>query len=519
MGMTDQLGPKIRKGLRKGKRRPLLGAISLGLGVLAFSPFVGSQSVTAEELRIALTSNFASLDPHPATAVALDLSIDSHIYDPLIIMAPGSKLTPGLATSWKMIDDKTWRFELRPGVKFSNGEAVTPDVIRWNIKRIQDPKTRSPNASRYALIDDVKEIGPTTFDIITKAPFPALPAQLTMLFIMPPGWAETHNPAVEAVGTGPYLLSEFRSGDRVVLKQNPNYWGEKPAFSDVTFRIIQEPSSRISALLAGEVDFITGFAPKEIKRINSSGRAEAKSIPSNRVIIIKFNSLKPPFKDNNLLRQALNYAVDKSAIMEAVWDGAGAVSNCQILNPQYFGYNPELKPYPYDPEKAKDLLKKAGFSKGLNLELEVPRGRYLAAEDIAQAVAAQLGEVGVQVKITEREFSSYFSKLQAGGMAEMGFIGTAWPTLDADGGLTALLPGFPDAYYENDTFVKLMSDARTEMNVDKRRALYAEATKNMCENPPVIFMFDQPTTYALSPKITWSVRGDDWMRAYDMKLR
>jgi peptide/nickel transport system substrate-binding protein len=165
------------------------------------------------------------------------------------------------------------------------------------------------------------------------------------------------------------------------------------------------------------------------------------------------------------------------------------------------------------------LLKQANVPAGLTLELEVPRGRYLAGEDIAQAVAAQLGEVGVNVKITEMEFSRYFSKLQAGGMAQMGYIGTAWPTLDADGGMTALLPGFPDAYYENDEFVKLMAQARTETNPEKRKALYAEATKNMCENPPVIFLFDQPTTYALSPKITWDVRGDDWTRAYDMHVK
>ncbi len=507
----DLGGRRPASTLRKRLSVAMVGALGLALS------FVAAPAACAAELRIAMTSNFSSLDPHPATAVALDLSIDSHVYSSLITMAPGSKLEPGLAASWKLVDDKTWRFELRPGVKFPNGEAVTPEVIRWNVKRIQDPKTKSPNASRYALIEDVKEVGPTTFDIVTKAPFPALPAQLTMLYIMAPKWTETHNPAIEAMGTGPYSLVEFRSGDRVVLKARDDYWGEKPAFDQVVFRIMPEPSTRVSALLAGEVDFVTGFLPIEIKRINDTGRAIAKSIPSNRVVILKFNSLKPPFKDNNLLRQAFNYAIDKQGIMEAVWHGAGALSNCQILNSQYFGYNPELKPYPYDPAKAKQLLAQAGFPNGLEIEAEVPRGRYLAGEDIVQAIAAQLGEIGVKVKITEMEFSRYFTKLQAGGMAQMGYIGTAWPTLDADGGLTALLPGFPDAYYENDTFVNLMAAARTEMNVEKRKALYAEATKNMCENPPVIFLFDQPFTYAMSPKISWQVRGDDWLRAYDFK--
>lgn len=494
-----------------------------GVAVLGFALgalFVAADA-DAQELRLILTTNILSIDPHPATFVGGDLSVDSHLYSSLIVMEPGSVLAPGLAKSWTMIDDKTWRFELVPGVKFPSGEAMTSDVVAWNVKRIMDPATKAANGSRYKLIQDVKINSPTSFDIITSAPFPALPAQLTMLYMMAPEWTKTHNPAIEAMGTGPYELVEMRAGERIVLKARADYWGDKPEFETVTFRIIPETAARVAAMLAGEMDYVTGFSPTEIARINASEHATADSVPSNRAIIIKFNSLKAPFKDNNKLRQAFNYAIDKQSIMEAMWHGTGALSDCQILSPMYFGYNPELKPYPYDPEKAKLLLAEAGYpgGKGLNIEFEVPRGRYLAAEDISQAVAAQLGEIGVTVNIVEREFASYFAKLQAGGMAEMGYIGTAWPTLDADGALTALLPGFPDAYYENDKFVELMNAGRVEMDVEKRRAIYAEATKNMCENPPVIFMANQPHTYALSDRVEWQVRGDDWVRAMDFSLK
>lgn len=488
----------------------------VGLGAVFLS-----SAAEARELRLILTANVLSLDPHPATFVAGDLSVDSHIYSSLIVMEPGSKMVPGLAKSWTMIDDNTWRFELVPDVTFPNGEKMTSDVVAWNVQRIMDPKTKAANGSRYKLIKEVKVNSPTSFDIITSAPFPALPAQLTMLFMMAPEWTKTHNPAVEAMGTGPYQLVEMKPGERIVLKARPDYWGKKPDFQDVTFRIMPEPSTRVSAVLAGEMDFVTGFSPTDIPRIKASAAATADSVPSNRAIIIKFNSLKPPFKGNNKLRQAINYAVDKKGIMEAMWHGTGSLSDCQILSPQYFGYNQDLKPYAYDPEKAKKLLAEAGFpgGKGLKLDFEVPRGRYLAGEDIAQAVTAQLGEIGVTVNVIEKEFSSYFANLQAGGMANLGYIGTAWPTLDADGALTALLPGFPDAYYENDTFVDLMTKGRNEMNVEKRKAIYAEATKNMCENPPVLFMFNQPTTYAISKGIEWNVRGDDWVRAYDFRVK
>lgn len=499
-------------------RRLMGGAAALGISLgLAF----GAVDAEAAELRLILTTNVLSIDPHPATFVGGDLSVDSHIYSSLIVMEPGSVLAPGLAKSWTMIDENTWRFELVPDVKFPNGEAMTSEVVAWNVKRIMDPQTKAANGSRYKLIQEVKVNSPTSFDIITSAPFPALPAQLTMLYMMAPEWTKTHNPAIEAMGTGPYELAEIRPGERIVLKARADYWGEKPDFDQVTFRIIPEPAARVAAVLAGEMDYVTGFSPADIERINASDKVRADSVPSNRAIIIKFNSLKAPFKDNNALRQAINYAVDKQSIMDAMWHGTGALSDCQILSPMYFGYNPELKPYPYDPEKAKALLAEAGYpgGKGLTIEFEVPRGRYLAAEDISQAVAAQLGEIGVTVNIVEREFASYFAKLQAGGMSELGYIGTAWPTLDADGALTALLPGFPDAYYENDRFVELMDAGRKETDVEKRRAIYAEATKNMCENPPVLFMFNQPHTFALSDRVEWKVRGDDWVRAMDFDLK
>ncbi|MBS7701256.1 ABC transporter substrate-binding protein [Chelatococcus sp. YT9] len=484
--------------------------------VLAFAASSAAIAAAhAAEIKMVMPGNFASIDPHPATAVALNLSLASHIYDSLIVMDRDSKLSPGLATSWKPIDDHTWRFELRPNVRFPNGELVTPEVIRWNLERMRAPETRAINAVRYSLIKEIKEVGPNTFDIITEKPFPALPAQLTMFYIMSPTWAKTHDPAYQAEGTGPYKMVEYKAGDRIVLKAKDDYWGKKPPFEDVTFRIIPEPASRISALLAGEVDVITIIPTEEVDRINKSGRATAGSFPSNRSIIIKFDSLKAPFKDNNKLRQAINYAVDKDAIREAVWGGQGATSNCQILNSLYFGYNEDLKPYPYDPAKAKKLLSEAGYPNGLTINFEVPRGRFLGAEDISQAVAAQLGEIGIKVNIIEMEFSSYFSKLQAGGMANLGYMGTAWPTLDADGALTALLPGFPDAYYENDEFVALMDQARVEMDVEKRKDLYKKATASMCENPPVLFMYDQPTTYAVSNRVKGKARPDDWMRAWE----
>jgi peptide/nickel transport system substrate-binding protein len=241
-------------------------------------------------------------------------------------------------------------------------------------------------------------------------------------------------------------------------------------------------------------------------------------VPSTRVVLIKFNTLKPPFKGNLKLRQALNYAVDKQAINDAVLGGLGVISPCEVLTPAYFGFNPDLKPTPYDPKRAKALLAEAGFANGLSLELEVPLGRYLLAQEITQAVAAQLGEIGVQANLTELEFGRWIDKYRnAGNMGQMSYIGQAWPTLDADGMLSLFEPGNPYAYYDNAEFGKLVAAARATTDRSKRLELYKKATEVMCNDPPHIHLFVQPYTYGISNRITWSKRGDDWVRAYDMR--
>jgi len=415
-----------------------------------------------------------------------------------------------------MTDPTTWRFELRPDVKFPDGTAMDSDVVAWNFKRMLDPATKAPWANRYKLVSEIKTISPTVFEIHTSQGFPALPAQLSMFFLMSPKWTASHDPVSEASGTGPYELVGYQSGSSVQLRARDDYWGTKPDFPNVEFRVIPEAASRISGLLAGELDLITGFDTTEIARINQSGKANAGAIPSNRVNGVRYNTLKPPFAGNIDLRLALNYAVDKNAIMNGVWGPITTLSQCQVLNPGYFGFNSDLHPFPYDPDKAKQLLAKAGFANGLNLTMAVPRGRYLSAEDISQLIVAQLADVNVNITISEIEFSSYMESLFAKKLPELSYFGTAWPTGDADGQLTAFEIGDPSSYYDDKKFTDLIEQGRAETDVAKRLALYKSADQVMCDDPAGIYLFDQPLTYAQSSDVAWSVRGDDWTRAFDV---
>lgn len=486
-------------------------------------PLLGAGVFTApawaEDLTFALSANITTLDPHLANTVGTDLSVISHLYHPLVIRAPDMKVHPAAATSWEVEDDLVWTFHLRDDLVFPDGSKLDAEAVKWNIERILNPETKSPVRSWLMPITEVKVVDPQTVQLITEKPFPSLPDQMTQIFLLSPSWAQSHTPTIEASGTGPYDLVEYVSGDHVTLKAKANYVDGAQTFENVTFRVIPEDSSRIAALLSGEVDMIAGIPPYEIQRINDNEGTSAGSVPSTRMVFVKFNNLREPFKGNDKLRKALNLAVDKEAIRDAIWDGQGTLSNCQPLSPAYFGYNPDLKPFPYDPEQAKALLAEAGYPNGLTLEFEVPLGRYLLGAEISQAIAAQLSEIGVTTNIVEMEYGRWLDKYQnAGQMADMSYIGQSWPTLNADGMLGLFEPGNIYSYYDNEEFGALIREARSITDNARRIELYKQATASFCDHPAHIVLFDQPTTFALSDRISWAARPDDWFRAWDVSL-
>lgn len=482
-----------------------------------------ASAATAQQraITVAVGANINTLDPHNTATVQTDLSVISHLHAALLIRGPDMKLQPQLATAWRAVDDLTWRFTLRGGVTFSNGEALDAAAVKWNFDRVLDAKNNARVRPWFALVKEVVAASPTELEVRTSAPFPALPAQLTTFFLLPPQWTAANNPATAAVGAGPYELKQFTPGDRVVMAARAGWFGDKPAFDTVTFRVIPEAGARIAAVLAGEVDLITSVPPSEFKRINASGRAQAASVDSVRTVFIKYNVLQQPFRDNVKLRQALNLAVDREGIRDAIWGGIGTLAPCQLLTPAYFGFNPDLKPPPYDPARAKQLLQEAGIRPGqLTIEFEVPVGPYLLAQDIAQAIAAQLQEVGVGTKIVEMEFGAFMNKyIRASNMGQMAYLSHAWPTLDADGLLSLLESGNVYAYWADEPMTTLIREARQTTNPERRLALYKQATERICEQAPMLWLFNQPVTYATSTRVRWLARGDDWVRAADFLAR
>ena len=493
----------------------MIGLVALALLAVPLAGRAQPAGVT-----IAVGGSINTLDPHNSVSIGTDLSVASHIYDSLVLRGPDLVLRPGVATRWAMVDPTTWRFTLRDGVRFADGEALDADAVRWNIERARDPKRNTRVRPWFDLVSEVRVISPTELEIRTGSPYPALADQLSMFFLLPPRWSDTHYPATQASGSGPYELVEAVAGNRVVLRARPGYWGAAPAIPAVRFRVIPEAGARVASVLAGEADLATDIPPADIARIRAGGRAGAGAVDSTRTLLLKFNMEKAPLGTTPALRRALNLAVDRQGIIDTVWSGQGHVSACQALTPAYFGYNPALRPTPYDPAEAKRLLREANIAPGgVTLDLDVPVGMNPLATDVAKAVASQIEEIGVHVRLREMEFGAWQARyLRAHDLAPMAYMGLSWPTLDADGLLSQFQSG-PSAFWSDEPFSKLMDRARAELDVGKRRAFYAEATQRMCDEAPALFLFTQPTTYATSRRVTWSARGDDWLRASDLTLR
>ena len=470
----------------------------------------------AADLTIALSNQVNTFDPHMTASIGSDLSVLSHIYPALLLRGTDMALHGELATAWTLVDDTTWRFTLKEGASFSNGEALDAAAVKWNLDRVMDPEVKARIAGWFTLVSEVSVISPTELEIKTSAPYPALADQLSMFLLLPPVWASEHNPVTETMAGGRYMVDAIVPGESVVLKANPAYWGDPAEFDTVTFRTIPETGSRIAGLLSGEVDLVSGIPVTEIERINASDKASAGAVNSIRSVMIKFNTNIAPF-DNKTFRQALNYAVDKEGISAALFNGLAQPSQCQVMSPNYFGYNPELTPYAYDPDKAIELLAQSGADLSQPIMFDVPAGIYLQGSEVAQVVASQLADVGVNVQINELEFSVYMNKyLQTKELAPTSLLAQAWPTIDADGMLNMFAPGNNYAYWDDAAFGAALEQGRSSTDVAVRTSAYKTATEIMCDEAPVVFLYTQPATYAYSNAVTWSPRGDDWVRAFDM---
>ena len=485
-------------------RRWSLRALVVALAV-AVSPVVAPLKAMAQDLSIGLGASVTSIDPHfhnlsPNSAVA------AHIFDRLILRDEQQRLLPGLATEWKAVDDTTWEFKLRRGVKFHDGSDFTADDVVSMLKRVPWVPN-SPSSFRIYTqgVAGWEVVDPYTIRFKTANPYPLLPADLSGVFITSKKYetapTSDFNGGRAAVGTGPFKFVEYVPGDRIVLARNDNYWGPKPAWQRVTLKLITNPSSRVAALLAGDVQMIDLVPSADYAKLKTNANLAISQIVGNRIIYIHLDSFRDqtpfatdktgavlpnnPLKDQRV-RKALSKAINRQGIVDRIMEGL-AIPAGGVLAEGFFGVNPKLKAEPYDPEAARKLLTEAGYPNGFAVTIHGPNDRYLNDEKILQAVGPMFNRIGVDTKVVTQPWSTFasqgsaptyaYSVMLAGWGADTGEASSPLRSLLATVDREKGMGGSNRGRYSNPKMDQLLQQALTTVDDPKRDKLLQQATE------------------------------------------
>ncbi|PSQ06100.1 peptide ABC transporter substrate-binding protein [Halobacteriales archaeon QS_6_71_20] len=459
----------------------------------------------------------SGLDPQDHAETNTEIIV-GQAYEGLMDRDKEGGIVESLATDWERVEPGVARFTLRDGVTFHNGDEVTAEDAAYSVRRIvfDDVGIASPQVNDLGVVSEV-EAG----DGEVTVSFDGLNPIVFQLFatngeIVQQSWIEENDSDYinqNTNGTGPFQLSEYDSGNEVTFERYADYWGETAEVEEVTLSASSESSTRVNRLLAEETDVVTNVPPQEVSRVEESDVASVNPVPSTRIIFLQMRYDVEPFS-NQQFRQALNYAVDLEGIIENVLNGFGAPTGQPTLE-AFTGHNPDVEPYPHDPDEAERLVEESGFA-GAEITLETPIGRYLKDVEIAQAAASQIDSLSnVSCEVEQREFSSLVQDLTTGniedkphfnllgwGNGEFDASQTIIPLLASSGALTML---------KNDQVDSFMTEAQNTADPDERESILQEANAFIRDLAPWVFMHQQFSVYGVSDGIEWQPRNDEFI--------
>jgi len=413
-------------------------------------------------------------DPMETSLIAT-AEVLPNVVQTLVTFDAKGQLQPVLATSWEFKDPKTVIFHLRQNVKFSNGEPFDANAVKYTFDRIIGTDgAKFPVHSSYSSVASVQVIDPSTVQFNLNRVDPLLVKKTSgyQSAIVPPQYIQSKGEQyyqTHPVGTGPYLMTDYKEGSSVTLQANPDYWGGAPKIQKVVFQFLPDPTSRVSAVEAGSVALAQMIPPSQADAIKSLSGYTLGVAKTFTVYFVRIDVAHAPL-NTEIARQAVNYAINKQEIISKILNGYGAMVNT-VTVPTTFGYDPNIDPYPYDPAKAKQLMAQAGIKPGTQLTFDYDGSNGQFAE-VAQAMADYLNAVGFNVKLQPEDFQTLYTNLvpksNAGNMYE--FFWGGGGTLDFDG--TAVSSYQKGQYwnpsYDNPQVDALIKDEENTVDQNKR---------------------------------------------------
>jgi peptide/nickel transport system substrate-binding protein len=465
--------------------------------------------VKGGRLTIGIGSYPESLNPNLARS-ATAFSLHRAMLETLTVADPEKhgELGPRLALSWSLANDTTWRFKLRPGVTWHDGSPFGADDVVATIDLVLHGSPPAQYASRIADAVGATKVDDHTVDISTKRRSATLPVGLADIYIHQAKQIKAGgNKALSAdpVGTGQFMLAKQENGVAITLKRYDGYWGKPANLDEVVFRTLPEDATRVAALERGEIDIAYNVPPDDAPRIESAENLNVIWTPIGQTMMVQFALASPGLANsplqNKLVRQALNYAVDKKSIVDNLLMGYAEPLPGQIIGRDGMGYNPAVQEYPYDPEKAKALLAEAGYPNGFPLTLVTAQGRYIKQKEIPEAIVGQLRKVGVDAKVDLREWSALIT---AAGERTIPTYYIGWnyfPVMDGDFVVQQFTCASRYGLMCDKRFDDLFAQQRSDPDPADRAKILAEMQSVLHEEAPAILLFQAPDIFGVSKRV------------------
>jgi len=494
--------------LRRGAAAGALAAVLAAGAAAALTAGPVAAQTPEDVLVVGQIAEPKSMDPHAVTAVN-DFRILVNLYDGLVRFADGTlEVEPALAESWEVSEDGTvYTFTLREDVTFHDGTPFNAEAVKFNFDRMLDEEHPYhdtgpfPLAFFFSAIQETEVVDDFTVRFHLDAPYAPLLSNLAYPtgLIVSPGAVEQHGADFgrNPVGTGAFEFVTWEANRQVAVQRNEDWWDGAPPLEGVVFRPITDANARVSEMLAGGIDLMVEVPPDNVSTFAEDEAFTVYEQAGPHLWFLILNLREEPFSDQRM-RQAVNYAIDKESLVENVLQGTATVATGPTPAAFAWAYNEELEPYPYDPERARELIEEAGYGDGVEITFYVTEGGSGMLDPVAMgtAIQADLAEVGIDANIETYEWNTYLGLVNPGleGKADMAEM--AWMTNDPDtlpflALRTAAMPedgGFNSGYYSNEEVDRLLEEARAATDQEERARLYKEMQEIVYEDAPWAFV-------------------------------
>jgi peptide/nickel transport system substrate-binding protein len=500
--------------------------------------------VRAADISIALSADVTSIDPHFHNLTPNN-NVSNHIFEALVAKDARGQLRPGLAESWRTIDDLTWEFRLRKGVKFHDGSDFTAADVAFSLDRVPTvPNSPSPFTTYSKQIVEKIVVDPYTIRFKTAAPYPLMANDMSTIMIVSSRAAkgagtEDFNSGKAAIGTGPFKFVRWQKGDRIELARYEGYWGAKSPWDKAVLRIIASDPTRVASLLAGEVRAIENVPTADLSRVTKQADLSVYRIVSHRIMYLHVDSNREttpfvtdktgrplnrnPLKDVRV-RHALSKAINRQALVDRVMEGAARATG-QLMPEGMFGYTPTLKAEPYDPDGARKLLAEAGYPDGFAMTIHGPNDRYVNDDQVTQTLAQMFSRIGVPTKVETMPSAVYFTRANKLEFSVM-LVGWGSDTSEASSPLKALLATYNNdkgmgqanrGRYSSPKMDGLLQQALATVDDARREQLLQQATAVAMSDLGIIPLYHQENVWATRKGIVYTPRADERTFAHEFR--